>query len=99
MTENIQRIVAACDEKGRVCPQPMKWNDLWQMLPGRRRTGIHGWEPSQPLILGAWWTTSPGAKNARFKEHLVWAEAKGVLAKVEQFLDTLSEEEWFHGND
>ena len=40
----------------RVCPQPQKWNELWEMLPDRRRAG-EGWEPSLPLILDAWWDT------------------------------------------
>ena len=99
MTEEMENIIAICEAKGRVCPQPSKWNDLWQMLPDRRRTGMYGWEPPRPLILGAWWTTGPDAKHSRLKDHLAWAAKKGVLAEVARFLDALTEVEWFHGND
>jgi hypothetical protein len=39
---------------GRVCPQPVVWQQLWEILPDRRRVGA-GWEPLSPLILAAWW--------------------------------------------
>ena len=38
----------------RVCPQPQRWNELWKMLPNRKRIG-NGWDPPLPLILAAWW--------------------------------------------
>jgi hypothetical protein len=37
----------------RVCPVPQRWNELWEMLPDRKRVG-NGWEPPLPLILAAW---------------------------------------------
>lgn len=38
--------------EGRVCPIPTRWNELWELLPGRHRVGS-GWVPPLPLILGA----------------------------------------------
>ena len=51
-------------ENGRVCPVPRRWNELWEMLPARRRGG-RGWEPPLPLILAAWWSVSISGKNHR----------------------------------
>ena len=56
MTDTVESLVAYCRENGRVCPQPTLWNELWEMLPDRRRVGS-GWEPPVLLILTAWHTT------------------------------------------
>src|SRR6516165_1724976 len=46
----------ACAEN-RVCPQPQRGNELWEMLPKRKHIGAD-WSPSLTLILAAWWETS-----------------------------------------
>jgi len=97
--DELQSLIDYSQTNGRVCPQPMKWNELWKMLPDRERTQESGWKPSSPLILGAWWCASVQAKRSRFQEHLTWAESKGVLDKVRVFLEGLSEDEWFHEKD
>ena len=43
-------------KNNRVCLMPMRWNELYQMLPETHREG-NGWEPPLPLILSAWWDT------------------------------------------
>lgn len=98
MTEQLQTLLSFCQSNGRLCPQPMKWNELWEMLPDKKRKGL-GWEPSLPLILAAWWEASPEQKRNRLQQHLLYAEEKGVLDKIETFLRGLSENEWFHEND
>lgn len=82
----------------RVCPLPERWNELWEMLPDRRRVGS-GWEPPLPLILAAWWTTPILAKRLRLLEHLEYAADKGVLQDVDGFLRELPESEWAHIRD
>jgi hypothetical protein len=82
----------------RVCPMPIRWDELWQMLPGRQRQG-GTWEPAPPLILGAWWDTPSFAKMERLAEHINYASAHGVLANVDQFLRALPETEWAHVNE
>ena len=56
----------------RICPQPQKGNELWLILPNRRRKGS-GWEPFAPLILAAWWDTSDEQKAERLEHHIRWA--------------------------
>lgn len=82
----------------RVCPQPQRWNELWTMLPNRRRSG-EGWEPSLPLILAAWWDTPALAKILRLREHIEYASAQGALEKVDRFLRSLPESDWAHVSD
>ena len=79
----------------RVCPMPLRWQELWEMLPGRHRRGA-SWEPPPPLILGEWWSTPSFAKAERLTEHIHYAEAHGVLAEVDRFLRALPEAEWAH---
>lgn len=40
-------------KNNRVCPQPVRWQELYEMLPDKKRIG-NGWEPALPLILAAW---------------------------------------------
>ena len=58
-----------------------------------------GWKPSAPLILAACWDASDLAKKQRLIEHLDWAETKGQLTEIGEFLYKLKEEDWYHGND
>jgi hypothetical protein len=50
-----------------------------------------------PLILAAWWDTPILLKILRFREHLEWADAHGVLDVVFEFMKNRSENEWYHG--
>jgi len=61
----------------------------------RKRAGA-GWEPALPLILGAWYETPALPKMLRLKEHIDWAEQRGVLDEVDKFLRSLTESEWAH---
>lgn len=78
---------------GRICPQPRRWDELWRLLPGRKRVGS-GWDPPLPLILAAWWSTSPQQKRARLQEHIVYAADHDALEAVNQFLRALPHADW-----
>ena len=94
-----KRLLNYCREKGRVCPKPQKWNDLYGLLPKTSRKGVAGYEPTAPLILGAWYHSSDGQKIDRLREHIEWADAHNELDKVSKFLYNLREEDWHHHND
>ena len=72
MRAELEELLAFSQAERRVCPQPQRWNELWELLPERKRAGA-GWEPSLPLILGAWWYTSDAEKRERFLSHIRWA--------------------------
>lgn len=89
--------LAEVTRNNRVCPVPMKWHELYKMLPERIRKGEgDGWEPSSPLILGGWWYSSDADKALRLREHLEWAEKHNCLDKIYVFLCELKEEDWHH---
>ena len=92
----LDQVMAEANRNERVCPQPMKWNELYQLLPDRNRKGS-GWEPPLPLILAAWWDTPILSKRLRLREHIEWAEAHDALNQVYEFMASLTEEEWYHG--
>jgi hypothetical protein len=73
----------------------MKWKDLYEILPNKRRKES-GWEPPLPLILAAWWDTPDMAKMLRLREHIEWASEQGCLDVIHEFLASLKEEEWHH---
>lgn len=98
MAETVESLVAFCRENNRVCPLPTLWNDMYELLPDRKRRGP-GWEPPPPLILGAWHETPALLKVLRLAEHLQWAGNHGALESVSGFLRGLSEDEWFYIGD
>jgi hypothetical protein len=90
-------LLELCKQQGCICPQPRKWQELYELLPGRRRVGIT-WEPPPPLILGAWWDSSDQEKRARFESHIRWAADHGAFAKILEFLLTLVDSDWQRGD-
>jgi hypothetical protein len=92
---NLEETIAEAKRNDRVCPQPRKWQELYELLPEKRRAG-NGWEPALPLILAAWWDTPDLPKMLRLREHLEWANAHGQLDEVHAFLCGLTEREWHH---
>jgi hypothetical protein len=82
----------------RVCPIPPKWQELYELLPGKKGSGRNA-QPPAPLT-GAVWNATPAlAKRMVFRDHVEWAERHGFLARVHEFLKGLPEEQWHHMGD
>ena len=76
-SHNLDALLRDWAAQGRVCPQPQAWQRLWDMLPGKHRTG-GGWSPPLPLILAGVWL---GARAVR--------AAAGVdLERPDQLVDS-----------
>ena len=76
----------------RVCPQPIAWGRLWQMLPDNRQVGSD-WIPPQPLILGA--SQAPATmKIACLEGQIRYAADRGLLPQIDAFLRALPVSEW-----
>jgi hypothetical protein len=97
MNEKLEALLLYCKEKGRVCPMPVRWNELYELLPNKKQVGA-GWIPALPLILAAWYEPDL-SKMLRLEEHLKWASNNNALNNVDQFLRKLPESEWFHFGD
>lgn len=98
MDETKESLIGYCREGYRVCPLPMHWNKVWEMLPDRVRDGA-SWRPAPPLILAAWWDTPVLLKMMRLQEHIEWADQHGALGQVGSFLRGLREDQWHHLRD
>jgi hypothetical protein len=94
---NEKELIKYYQSNNKICPQPQLWNKLWEKLKDKERINAV-WKPSVPLILAAWWEASDLAKKLRLIEHLDWAEKKGQLKEIGEFLYNLKEEEWYHRN-
>ena len=95
MTDTVETLLTYSRENGRVCPMPMKWSQLWEMLPERRQVG-DGWDPALPPILAAWYDVPAIKKMHRLEEHIQWAAKHGKLEDVSAFLRGLQEDDWCH---
>lgn len=91
----LDEVLAEVQKNNRVCPQPNKWNELYELLPNKRRQGST-WVPPLPLILAAWWDTPAMLKMLRLREHIEWASEQGALGAIYEFLASLKEEDWHH---
>ncbi|MEA5114772.1 MAG: hypothetical protein VB050_12175 [Geobacteraceae bacterium] len=91
--ENLKKYA---QELERVCPEPGKWHQLWEMLPNREQKSSGGWNPPLPLILAAWPHTSALQKRLRLLEHIDYAESHGVIEEISNFLKGLPESQWVH---
>lgn len=89
----LDEVLAYVRQDRRICPLPPYWNQLWEMLPNRRRKGVT-WEPSPPLILAAWHFTTDAEKQSRLEQHIRWAAEHGSLKDVWAFLQNLHNDQW-----
>tara|TARA_Y100001978_G_C23468323_1_gene325739 strand:- start:28 stop:366 length:339 start_codon:yes stop_codon:yes gene_type:complete len=93
MDEKLENLIKYVSSDGRVCPAPMKWNELYDMLPNKEYN-----KPALPLILSAWWETGALWKKIRLKEHITFGFEQGLLDKIDVFLRSLGKDEWAYGN-
>ena len=92
---SLEDAVAAVFINDRVCPTPLRWDSLYQLLCKiAEAKGVD--KPIAPLILGAWWHSSPTDKADRLKSHLSWASEHGVLEQAINCLARISEGDWVH---
>jgi len=93
--KNLEEAIDEIAGLGWVCPVPIRWNEMYQLLPRKDRTGALR-EPPLPLLLGAWWEASPlMKKKQRFLEQLDWARNHAILDSVITFLRGLKKSDWY----
>lgn len=92
---SITDVMVEARKNNRVCPLPARWQQLYDMLPGKTRSSA-GWQPPPPLLGAAWNDTPSIPKRMCFREHLEWAETHGCLQQVFSLMKSLPEHEWYH---
>lgn len=95
---SVGEVMVEARRSNRVCPQPAKWQQLYDMLPDKKQSG-GGWEPPPPLTDAAWKATPSIPKRMVFREHIEWAASHGCLQEVFNFMKSLDESEWHHMGD
>ena len=91
-------VLTEIERNGRVCPQPQKWNELYRLVPANPSAGTQS-RLALPLILAAWWHTTPDEKRQRLREHVEWAAANHSIDRIHGFLVSLTEDDWVHTSD
>ena len=80
-------VMVEARRNNRLCPKPLAWKRLYDMLPGK----------TQPPVTGSAWSSTPSlAKRMCLRDHIEWAETHNCLDAVYSFLKELSEEQWHH---
>lgn len=95
-TISMDNLLEFCTSNKRVCPKPNKWSELFKLLKNKKQNSDGGWTPSLPLILAAWYDASASDKQLRFKEHIQWAIDHDQTEEVQEYLNSIKEDEWVH---
>ena len=90
MPKQLEDLEAFCLTENRVCPMPVYWVRLWEMI---KRADVD-MEVPLPLILEAWNETTHLDKMVRLVENLQHAEENGSLDAVDSYLRELPLSRW-----
>ena len=94
-SSTLEACLTEARKNNRVCPQPAKWQQLYQMLRSKALQAPDV-EPTPPILVPAWLETPPLTKRMCFREHVEWAAAHGCIEDVYAFLKRLPEQHWYH---
>lgn len=98
MSKKLDDLLEYVCSEGRVCPMPIKWKELWDKLPNKKRNDVGGWDPNLPLILSVWWEVPSLPKTLRLQEHIEYANEHGVLDEIDEFIRNLDKNDWAYGD-
>ena len=92
---NAHTLMVVARRNNRVCPRPLQWAALYDLLGGDRKPDL----PIPPVQPWLWSHLSGLQKRLRFREHVEWAERHGKLAEMAKFMGSLAEGDWVHMGD
>lgn len=95
--QEFSALLAFVQSESRICPMPIQWNELWNMLPGKPKYAGNV-EPYPPLVLAGWWASTNDQKAERFAYHIRWAHQHGAFEQVNRFLRNLPIQDWHHSD-
>ena len=91
----LEDVLLEARRNNRVCPQPAKWQQLYQMLTVKSQEDS-GRQLNPPPVGTAWLETPPLTKRMFFRDHVEWAAAHECIEDVFAFLKRLPEPHWYH---
>lgn len=71
----------------RICPNPSRWNDVFEQLLEYAEAHARPSRPPPPLILAGWAYSNDTEKMRRWRETVEWASANGCAGIVEGISD------------
>ena len=98
MDKSLSNLLDYAQSNNRVCPKPIFWIQLWELLLARKKSD-GGWQLSGPPIRAAWRHTTDWEKHKRFSDQICWASDHGMFEIVVQFVRSLKENQWHHLNE
>lgn len=90
---SLYEVSALARKDNRVCPQPTRWLEFYQLLKTHAAPGEP--LPAEPLTGSAWAATPPLAKRMCFQEQLEWADRQHCLDAVHGFLKAMHPVDWY----
>ena len=91
----LEDVLLEARRNNRVCPQPAKWQQLYQMLTVKSQQNS-GRQLDPPPVGAAWLETPPLTKRMFFRDHVEWAAEHKCIEDVFAFLKRLPEAHWYH---
>ncbi|TFY96908.1 hypothetical protein [Ramlibacter rhizophilus] len=89
----VNAVMVEARRYNRVCPKPPAWQRLHELLAAH--TG-QGQPPPLSLTGPVWQATSAMPKRMALRDQIEWAETRGLLPAVLDFLKALPEDQWHH---
>ena len=88
----VQTAIALARRNNRVCPRPLLWSALYELLEGDHYADMR----PPPVLPRSWATLSNLQRRLHFHEHIEWADRHGKLDELARFIATLAEPDWVH---
>lgn len=88
---NKDELKLLCISENRICPMPPQWVKFEELL-----AKISNEKPPHSLILASWFESSD-KKIARIQEQIDWADERGLLNVAIEYLNGLTESQWYKG--
>jgi len=100
MTDNpspIKKYVPDYHVTGKVCPVPIVWNNMYNLMLKLQRVRKIEEKPPHPLVLHGWYS-SDEKKKIRFSEMIEYSEKYNLDTSIQSFINKLSDDDWFFGD-
>lgn len=87
MNDLIKKYLERINDKKKVCPNPMVWNEFYNKFCDSNKI-------PKPLILSAWHNTTDDEKFKRFELQLNTIENLSSLNEAFMYLENLVDSDW-----
>ncbi len=97
--ESFETLWKYCISNNRLCPQLVKWYQIFKLLKNTNELDGHGEnsEPARPEIIDHnWYDIMPIEKQLQFEKYIKWASDNNQTKEIGEYLRSLPEKDWTH---